>query len=501
MKPLYRLEILAIFIIPIFFANCTGKYFRPSARQPFSPNYRTLSQLPYKEYWTGLVFNGKRIGFSHFSLTPADEKNGLYDIRSKAYLHIRFLMFDKKIKLKSFDQVDDNLSLIRFNYEYDIDGHKLNLSGQQADNRLEVKILTRGQIAHRIIPLKDKLYPTSVITLYPVMYGLVLDRHYEFLVYDGETQSIAKVKQDILAYEESELFPGQAFKVKTRLHGHTVTSWIDLNGKPMLEMSLGGVLISFLESKSNAQKFLTSAAINKDEAFLNFSLIRSNLPIDNPGAITSMEIVLSGFDSSFILPSDQRQRCHRREDKIFCRTDSKIRKGDAGPLSQDADNRGRYVQPSFSIPSRNPLIRQQAKSIVRETHDRLHQIGLLFDWIKDNIEQKPVDVFTALDVLEGRAAECQGHSLLYTALARAVGIPTRVVNGVVYSKEYRGFLYHTWAESLVDGIWMAVDPTFQQIPADATHIKFIEGELLTDLLPMVTLIGHIGIKINAMDDQ
>jgi len=105
MKPLSRLEIFALSVIFIFFTNCTGKYFKPSARPPFSPNYRTLSQLPYSEYWTGLVFNGKRIGFSFFSLTPSDEKNGLYDIRSEAYLHIRFLMFDKKIKLESFDQV------------------------------------------------------------------------------------------------------------------------------------------------------------------------------------------------------------------------------------------------------------------------------------------------------------------------------------------------------------------------------------------------------------
>ena len=70
-----------------------------------------------------------------------------------------------------------------------------------------------------------------------------------------------------------------------------------------------------------------------------------------------------------------------------------------------------------------------------------------------------------------------------------MGIPTRVVSGLVYMEE-AGFLYHTWAESFV-GYWIAVDPTFDQIPADATHIKLIEGESFCDLSPLVNVIGRL----------
>jgi transglutaminase-like putative cysteine protease len=158
------------------------------------------------------------------------------------------------------------------------------------------------------------------------------------------------------------------------------------------------------------------------------------------------------------------------------------------------------LQPSLTVSSRNPLIHQTAEDIISDTRGTLNRVRSIFDWIQNNIEQKPVDVFTALDVFEGRKAECQGHSLLYAAFARAAKIPTRVVNGVVYSKNHQGFLYHTWAESLVDGRWMAVDPTLRQIPADATHIKLIEGERMGDLLPLVDLIGNIKIEIIAVDN-
>ena len=52
-----------------------------------------------------------------------------------------------------------------------------------------------------------------------------------------------------------------------------VTTWIDSKGRPVLEMSLGGIIISALESKTIAQRYLTQAAINKDETLLDFSLI------------------------------------------------------------------------------------------------------------------------------------------------------------------------------------------------------------------------------------
>jgi hypothetical protein len=74
-------------------------------------------------------------------------------------------------------------------------------------------------------------------------------------------------------------------------------------------------------------------------------------------------------------------------------------------------------------------------------------------------------------------------------------LPTRVVNGLVYSEAHGGFLYHSWAETLVDGRWLAVDPTFGQLGVDATHLKLLEGERLGDLVPLVETIGQIQIEI------
>lgn len=91
---------------------------------------------------------------------------------------------------------------------------------------------------------------------------------------------------------------------------------------------------------------------------------------------------------------------------------------------------------------------------------------------------------------------------LYPSLrGLALGIPTRVVNGLVYSEELKGFLYHSWAESHVGGAWLPIDPTFGQLAVDATHIKLLEGEKLSDLLPLIDWVGKIRVRVLAVEHR
>ena len=147
------------------------------------------------------------------------------------------------------------------------------------------------------------------------------------------------------------------------------------------------------------------------------------------------------------------------------------------------------------MPSTDPRIRELASTIVAGKTTAREQGQAMLDWIGRNIRKEPADVFSALDVLETGRAECQGHAYLFAALARASGIPTRVANGLVYSAELKGFAYHAWNESLIDGAWIAIDPMFGQLQADATHLKLLYGENLGDLAPLAAWIGATRIEV------
>ncbi len=478
----------------VLLEGCAGRYFQDVAELPETPPRYAMDRLPVSEYWTGVVFNGGKIGFTHFVIKPSKQVKGHFEIESQAFMHFRFLMVDKRVSLISWDLVDRDLNLKRFSYDYDIDGSRLKLSGSFDGGTLTIARSSGGASTEEKADVQGGLYPGSAIYLYPLLHGLEIGRRYEYRIYDSEVQGISEVSQEVLAYQKSELFSGNAFKLRTRYQGQEINTWLDDKGLPVLEMALGGVLISGIENEEQAKRYLVESSLSKNENLLEFSLIKVTSPIDDPSSIRYMQIFLDGVPEGASIPDGACQQCRPEGKRISCRIRSAA--PGTGPSLKAADRAPEiYLKPSYSVPSSSTEIRKTAKEIAAGSASQDGQIRAVLNWMEKNIAKEPVDVFTALDVLSKRKAECQGHAYLYAALARSLGIPTRIANGLVYSKEFKGFLYHAWAESFVKGEWITVDPTLNQMPADATHIKLVEGETLASLVPMVNLMGKIGIEI------
>ena len=85
-------------------------------------------------------------------------------------------------------------------------------------------------------------------------------------------------------------------------------------------------------------------------------------------------------------------------------------------------------------------------------------------------------------------------------MARASGLPARVAVGLVYL--HGAFFYHAWPEVYIEegrgGLWLPVDPTLNQYPADATHLRIARGGLdkQTMVLP---LIGQLKIAVTDLE--
>jgi len=330
--------------------------------------------------------------------------------------------------------------------------------------------------------------------LYPLLKGLKIGSRYRYQVYDGETQCITEVRQEILAYQQSDLFSGRAFKLKTVYQGQEVTAWINEEGLPLLETAMGGTFVSGLEAEREAKRYLVESSLNKNESLLAFSLIRVSRPIPDPPATKYLEVYMDGLPGDMPVPSGDRQEIEKRGERIFCRVVSEAALK-ARNLPEEKALSDRYLKPSYTVPGNNAEIRAIAAQAAKGASTPDDRIRALLKWIRENIKQDAVDSFTALDVLSRKKAECQGHAYLYAAFARSLGIPTRVANGIVYTKDFKGFLYHAWAESFVEGGWVAVDPTMSQMPADATHIKLLEGETMQSLLPLVNVMGKLRVEV------
>ncbi len=147
------------------------------------------------------------------------------------------------------------------------------------------------------------------------------------------------------------------------------------------------------------------------------------------------------------------------------------------PLGSKDNVSSEYLLPTVLINSNNPLIESVAHSIIKGSRTRLDAISKLMIWTNTHVtyDQKYAGVYlSGVETLKTGKGVCDEYTNLYASLARSVGIPTRIVIGLVYSGA--DWQLHAWAESYVSGTWIPVDPTFGEIgQIDATHIVLYRG--------------------------
>ncbi|MDH5642720.1 MAG: transglutaminase-like domain-containing protein [Gemmatimonadota bacterium] len=158
----------------------------------------------------------------------------------------------------------------------------------------------------------------------------------------------------------------------------------------------------------------------------------------------------------------------------------------------------RYIRPEPLIQSEDPRIQAQARLIINRTRHPVRAARAISEWVYEELEKRvTISVPSAVDILTSRHGDCNEHTLLYVALARAVGLPARTAAGLVYVNGR--FYYHAWPEVFL-GTWVAVDPTFGQFPADASHLRFTIGGLARQT-ELIRLVGRLGLEVVEIEEQ
>jgi hypothetical protein len=490
------------FLFPALFflflgSSCTSLYFSrlPTPQEP--PGLDSLKDLPFHELWSGFVFNGEKVGFTRIKIFPEGED---FRIQSEAHMRLRLLGMEQRIALRGEDIVRPDLTLVSFRYEQKIDEKSWVLSGEilQGQFRATLQI---GDETKTIETWSDRpIYPSSAVNLYPVLQGLVVGARYQFLVFDPQIQEFAEVSQEIIKFETNkDLGLPPAYKMETRMAQQKVFTWISLQGEAIFEQAMNGMLVTHKEEEEQAKRFLSEASLNKRDLILDFSLVKTDVPLPCPQEVTFLAIALEGVagELPILQGPGQETTTYKVGEKAFVEYILRVDKNSplkwtGAPL--DAEGLQKYLAPTFHLESDHPAIQEKAKEITADAPSPMAKVRSLARWVSAEVKDELVDSISALEVLQTRKGECQAHTMLYVALARAAGIPTRLVGGLVYAQG-RGFLYHSWAESYLDG-WIAVDPTYNQVGVDATHIKLVEGSSWASMIAIGRVVGRIKATIS-----
>lgn len=461
----------------------------------------TLDRLPFKEAWYGMYFQEDKVGYSHFKIQP-DGKN--FSIQSDSLMRLTALKKTNEIAMKERVQVKPDLTLISFKSRVRMNNKDLLMDGKLDGARFLLTVSVEGEKMTREYPVRGDLYHTSAVSLMPAIRGLKDGEKYSFGVFNPEKQGVEQIDQELRKVQGRPGPNGEAWKVRNNYGRSTVYSWLNRKGLAVLERALEGSLITMLEDEATAMSFLKKGKPTKD-LVLDFSLIKIEKPIPNPTSLKYLKVEMQGVDDSLI-PNDHRQRLtldtKDKKETSSGPFDVEVRVEKPGAKNKTSRGEKPQLDPGFlestpTIQSNHEEIVNQAKKIVNDDDSAKDKITKLVHWTADNIKNQMQDSFTALSVLRAKEGECQSHAKLYTALARAQGVPTRVVTGLVYTEDV-GFLYHAWAESYADG-WISVDPTLDQVPSDATHIKISTGESSNDLNTVLKMAGKVKIRVLDFD--
>ena len=285
-----------------------------------------------------------------------------------------------------------------------------------------------------------------------------------------------------------------AWKIAEIYGGVQVESWVDEDGRILRASSALGFTMEKTEYELARQaqedaSGLASLAI--DEDVILSTAIRSNVDL---GAVEEHDVLrfrLTGVELSGFQLEGGRQTLSG--DTLTVRRENwdALDPGFSLPYKRMDFRETLEAQPL--IQSDDPRIQDEARRAVgRWLRNPKEAAGRLTTRV-DRMLSKSVtfSIPSALQVLDSRQGDCNEHTVLYVAMARALGLPARTAVGLVYLDG--SFFYHAWPEVWL-GEWVAVDPTFGQYPADASHIRFVVGGLAQQV-EIIRLIGRLEIEV------
>jgi transglutaminase-like putative cysteine protease len=135
-----------------------------------------------------------------------------------------------------------------------------------------------------------------------------------------------------------------------------------------------------------------------------------------------------------------------------------------------------YLRATPMAQSGEARLRDLARQVVGSQTDAYRAALALNNWVFRNLgkmESEPRPI-TALQVLDQGKGDCSEHALLMATLARAVGLPSRLVAGLAVIGDK--LFYHAWVEVYV-GEWVEMDPTWGEAGVDAGHLLLARSAL------------------------
>ena len=465
--------------------------------------------------WRGVYYRGEKVGFTVSQTRPAGDG---FEVHEDARLQMSLLGATTAAAIRTTAQLDAAFALRAFQFSLDPGTGPVEVSGVVSGRRLALtlKTATGTQREERDldgVPVLSLSLPRLLAST-----GFTPGARHHFLILDPATMRTEPVTIEIgrreivnltsplvarVTARDSYRLTRQAmpaFRVDMAFAGLKTTAWVTDTGEVLREESQLG-LLSVRETPEVARRMAISRGITGDllEASAVVPRNTTKQRIDDGRDVRRIRLRVEGADLSG--PDLQGAGQTVAGDILEVRDPRSIRAAAADP------DLARYLRPEPLIESDDPGIRAAAEAAVGGVANPRARAERLTRAVNGLLDKKPtVSLPSAREVLRTKVGDCNEHTALYVAMARAVGLPSRIAVGLAYTRG--AFFYHAWPEVYIDegrgrGLWLPVDPTFNQFPADATHLRLARGGLDKQavILPMIGRIDMTILEVELAPDS
>jgi transglutaminase-like putative cysteine protease len=442
--------------------------------------------------WKGVYYRGDKIGFMVGEAVPTEDG---FELREEGQLQMALLGATSAARLRTLVRVDREFTVRSFAFRLDPGTGAVEVGGTLDGRRLDLTITTA---AGQRTESRELDKPPALSLNVPrrlAAAGLVAGARHELVLFDPATLRNAPMTIDVEAREVVRAAdrPVPAFRLRSQFGGITSLSWVTDTGEVVKEESPLGLVV-VRETREQALNLGVPDRIRSDMLEAAAVVPAKAVRIDDPGAVQRLRLRLENAET--LVAADLQGAGQTVEDGVFEIRDQQAETG--GRVDPDAS---RYLAPEAFIESDAPEILAEARQALANVEGARARAEHLVRHVNKLIEKKPtVSLPSASEVLRTRVGDCNEHTALYVALARASGLPARIAVGLVYLRG--GFYYHAWPEVYVEergrGLWLPVDPTLNQFPADATHVRLARGGLDRQAV-VLPLIGRL--KMTVLDVQ
>lgn len=465
--------------------------------------YRSLLQNGplVLDSWMQVLFKDTPIGYSHTWVdSRVESAPESFTLRNQTQMQLPVLGFTQPIYLSAGATLDAAYQLQEFFAQLQSSVYATRLDGRRlGQDRFHVRIQTDAgtQETDLTIPPDVILYsPLTEMAVSRLKPGDTLNLR----VFDPLSLTVAEVAMHAVRREPMKL-NGQTQDttvIKTVYQGLETTGWVDAAGRMVRQETPFGLTLQ-------ACTFDEAMAFRKEPAPAGADTVASlavpcSRPINQPRTCRKLTLRLKNIHlPASDLASPRQQVLTAISNQITLTVTAQADPATNRPRGAATVADQPWLVSSPALQADHPDVVRQAKTIVGALTNRLEAVQALAAWVHRHVAKQPaVSLPSALDVLQKRQGDCNEHTYLFVALARAAGIPAKILVGLVYAElagQVGAYYYHAWPAANV-GEWMELDPTFGQMRVDATHLALAEGELAGQM-KLLGLIGRLQIEVLA----